>query len=836
MTTQLPMTRLAQRARMAPPQGGTLFARTVALPGGWSHAATPLTLVVAPPGYGKTALMRCGYQWYRRHGEPVAWLTLTAADNHPPTLLQALHQALGSDGTGTLEQLLERHAQQTPRQVLFLDNLDVLRNRAALTLVEQLLVLRPLAWSLVMAARSEPALPLASWVFDGQLQRLEGAQLTISERELAELLPATLAAPERAGWQQLRQQLEGWPLPLMYGLRELQAGRLHNIDALQQQLPSLLEHYFETLLQRSCSAEERQLLTLAALLDAVSAAQLDAVRGRSGSGPLLEALRRRNLFLQPLPDHGGSYRLLAPLRTFLRQRLRRNHPEQAAMCYRRAMRLFQQQGRMEEAVHYALLAQDYAQAATLMAEYGHELVRRRGDHQRLLSWINRLPASARQQVPQLGVLSAWSLAFTNRVQESEQALAEVASRQPASRTVPVLQSQLEAQRCVNAALADALQDAARLSEAWLTRWQEAGAMETGTVLCVSAFALLHQGHASVALQRLDRARQLFRQENSGYGLGWVALLQAMVRLAQEDYLSALAETAALLHHDAPLPADQQDMLEQVLILRAVALLAQGDGEAARSALAKVRPGLELHATVDVLALWYSAQVGLALWDGADPQPVFQQGLATAAQRGLERLPWQLQVERRYRGLCNEPLTLPNRCESRLLTLRAQCVRQRMPGSGRPAALPRGAEVGRLSVLVTAAVTAQRRGQAGAALTSLQQALEQVAGHGGLQWLRNETSLQPLLRRLADDGSVSAPVAALLAQLLEGPEPSGNDLLTSQEQHILTHLASGQRNGEIGRLLHISEGTVKWHLHNVYRKLDVTSRTQAVARARELQLL
>ncbi|MDA4503074.1 hypothetical protein, partial [Escherichia coli] len=77
------------------------------------------------------------------------------------------------------------------------------------------------------------------------------------------------------------------------------------------------------------------------------------------------------------------------------------------------------------------------------------------------------------------------LAFTNRVQESEQALAEVASQQPASRTVPVLQSQLEAQRCVNAALADALQDAARLSEAWLTRWQEAGAMETGTVLCVS---------------------------------------------------------------------------------------------------------------------------------------------------------------------------------------------------------------------------------------------------------------------------------------------------------------------------------------------------------------
>lgn len=832
MITQPPMKRLAQRARMAPPQGVTLFARNIALLGGWSHRTVPLILIVTPPGYGKTSLMRSGYQWHCRRGDPVAWLTLTAADNHPPALLKALCQALGVPPCDSLEILLTERAAMIPRVVLFLDNVEELCSRNAIALLEQLLTQHPPGWSLVMAARCEPALPLARWVFDDQLQRLDSSQLLLGAAELDRLLPSSLGAAERNLWQQLRQQMEGWPLPLMYGLRALRSDQLSGVEELREQLAPLLEHYFESLLQSSCSAEERQLLTLVALLDSVSAAQLDALRGRPHSGPLLESLRRRNLFLEPHEGSDGNYRLLAPLRTFLHQRFLCRHPDQAVMCYRRAMRLFRRQGCLEEVVRYALLGQEYRQAATLMAEYGHELVRRRGDHHRLLSWIDRLPTTVRQQVPQLGALFAWSLAFTNRVKESEQIVAEVAS----ACNQPVLQSQLEAQRCVNAALADALTEAGRLSEAWLLCWSDAGAMETGTVLCVSAFALLHQGHASVALRRLDRAQQWFRQESSAYGLSWVALLRAMVQLAQDDYLNVLSDTAALLNNEGPLPADQKDTLEQVLVLRAAAQLAQSDGNAARATLSRVRPGLELHATVDVAALWYGAQVGLAMWDGADPQPIFQQGLALAARRGLQRLSWQLQVERVLRGLSQDFLTLPNRCESRLLTLRAQCARLRQPDNDQPPSLPRGSEVGRLSVLLAGALAAQCRGQSAVALSTVAQALEQVANHGGLQCLRDEASLQPLYQRLADEGNASPPVTALLAQLLDAPPHSSSGLLTVQEQRILEHLANGERNGDIAGRLHISEGTVKWHLHNMYRKLDAATRTQAVARARALRLV
>ena len=64
-----------------------------------------------------------------------------------------------------------------------------------------------------------------------------------------------------------------------------------------------------------------------------------------------------------------------------------------------------------------------------------------------------------------------------------------------------------------------------------------------------------------------------------------------------------------------------------------------------------------------------------------------------------------------------------------------------------------------------------------------------------------------------------------------PEP-----LSERELEVLQLIAAGKSNRRIARELFVSVGTVKTHINNVYRKLDAHSRTQAVARARELKLL
>ena len=74
---------------------------------------------------------------------------------------------------------------------------------------------------------------------------------------------------------------------------------------------------------------------------------------------------------------------------------------------------------------------------------------------------------------------------------------------------------------------------------------------------------------------------------------------------------------------------------------------------------------------------------------------------------------------------------------------------------------------------------------------------------------------------------------------EGIGPSRSPLLeplTTREQHVLELLAAGLSNAEIAARLIVTVGTVKTHIKSIYGKLGVHSRTQAIARARELGLL
>jgi len=76
--------------------------------------------------------------------------------------------------------------------------------------------------------------------------------------------------------------------------------------------------------------------------------------------------------------------------------------------------------------------------------------------------------------------------------------------------------------------------------------------------------------------------------------------------------------------------------------------------------------------------------------------------------------------------------------------------------------------------------------------------------------------------------------AAMEQLLtrdDAPPASSGARLTERETAIVGHVAAGLRNKEIARLLGIEEGTVKMHLHNLFRKLGVASRTELALIAR-----
>jgi DNA-binding NarL/FixJ family response regulator len=96
--------------------------------------------------------------------------------------------------------------------------------------------------------------------------------------------------------------------------------------------------------------------------------------------------------------------------------------------------------------------------------------------------------------------------------------------------------------------------------------------------------------------------------------------------------------------------------------------------------------------------------------------------------------------------------------------------------------------------------------------------------------RGESFLQP---------SVASRVVAEFARLSERPPDASQalvDPLSTRELEILRLLAGGATNREIALQLFIAEGTVKNHVTNIFTKLDVTDRTRAAIKARELGLL
>ena len=121
-------------------------------------------------------------------------------------------------------------------------------------------------------------------------------------------------------------------------------------------------------------------------------------------------------------------------------------------------------------------------------------------------------------------------------------------------------------------------------------------------------------------------------------------------------------------------------------------------------------------------------------------------------------------------------------------------------------------------------------------------LEKLAARGHLQVLNREGSLAYTLCGKEQRPFLETATAGLIAngspaatQGDDDPEPLVESL-SERELEVLTLLASGRPNKEVARDLFLSVGTVKTHTNNIYRKLGVRNRAEALARARSLKLI
>src|SRR6266487_1989414 len=286
--------------------------------------ATPLTLLCAPAGFGKTTLLST---WADRHTAQVAWLSLDELDTSPTrfwvSLIAALRRCRGYAAslgettvallqspqppplptilTTLLQELESREAHPDP-VVLIVDDYQVIEEQAIHQGMSFFLEHLPAKVHLILASRVDPDLPLARWRMRGQLTEIRATDLRFQEVEASQYLGQMLSPPlAEEEVRRLVSRTEGWIAGLHLAALTLQKreDRAAFLQAFTGSQRYLLDYVQEEILSRLPERVRDFLLHTAVLsrLDASVCQAVTAAPERRVSQQMLEWLERANLFL-----------------------------------------------------------------------------------------------------------------------------------------------------------------------------------------------------------------------------------------------------------------------------------------------------------------------------------------------------------------------------------------------------------------------------------------------------------------------------------------------------------------------------------------------------------
>jgi LuxR family maltose regulon positive regulatory protein len=786
-----------------------------------------LTLVGAPPGWGKTVLLS-GWAAERE----AAWLTLGPRHADPARLWTDVCDALGVDDLGPDRddlplRLADALAGATERATLVLDDLDVLRGPALASLGE-LLVHGGDTLHVVAASRSDPDLPLERLRLSGRLGELRAAELAFTLPEAAALLDAL-------GLESLREELvarllertEGWAAGLrLAGLSLRGEADPDRFVAEFAGDDRAVADYLTGEVLAGLPPATRELLLRTSIAGRISGGLADALTGGTDGALVLEQLDHSGTFVVPLDRHRTWFRYHALFAELLRARLRLERPGLEPELHARAAAWLADAGFGREAMRHALAAGGPGSAAGLIADHWLEVLIEGTAPSAVLVAAEQGGGDAR-----LAVLAA---AACLSLGDAAGATAQLEG---------VGDGDGDAGRIGALLRARAAGDLARVREASSTLLRDSTPGHVGDAL--RALTLFHHGAAEFERGRLEVAAEQLEGaaaiavdgEREGLRLGCLGRRAALevadggLRRADAAARAALALAeprgshrtapaawayAALAavhwHRDELDDAERRagaaaaaahasrepDALVAIRALRAHLAAVRGDLERARALLRAVREALPTAGPLP--ARWLEA-LGPAPWAAGGPE-----GPVDEAAEWLVR---------------GDPLAALRRVE------------------GLPDAEPALHPVLRLYAWLIAALAQHGLGRPELASQALEQALALAASDGYRRPFMAGFPLRRLLERhLARPTAYGPLVAELLDALAQGGDapPGLLEPLSERERAVLRLLPALLSNPEIAGELFVSVNTVKTHIKTIYRKLDVTSRRDAVARARELRLI
>lgn len=827
-----------------------------------------LILLSAPGGSGKSVLLS---EWQAQSDSfTMVWVSLDPEENDPvrfwryvaaaidrvqPGTAARAEAILRTAGGGALDLLLPElvnSAAAVPVEfVLVLDDYHLIEQEGIHRQLTFLLDHMPPQMHLVLSTRVDPPLPLARLRAAGELVELRAPDLHFTPAEAGTFLNGLKGFGLREGEvAALAERTEGWVAGLQMAALSLEGSRERSqfVHAFTGSHHYVADYLMEEVLQRQSEAVQRFLLETA-ILDRLCGGLCAALTGYDNAAGMLHQLEQANLFITPLDDQREWYRYHHLFAEMLRSRLRALEPTRARELHRRAATWYAAHGQGGEAIGHALAAGEPELAAGLI-EANLEQMLGRGEHRSLQTWLTALPEAMLTDRPALALTLA-------RLRFEEGSLPECA-RLLALITAPAFAGD---RLVLQARLARAQGDLPRaieIAEVALASLP-AGALAQRVALTLQLAGARHdRWEIEAASQAFAEAGALSRQigdrEQAAAALvsqGKILINQGRMAAAQACFSEALtltegelaSRTEALAHFG----------LAQVHFRRGEDAEADACAQAAiRTAQRTGNLEVQVHATI--LRAFIEP-------DSQEASSLIQQ----AARMAPEGVPYARRMVEGYRAslaLTHGDLAHATAWETQLPTsaggelllkldvesltlIRLRTARR--DGAGALALLPELEEPVRSSgltgalteLLVLKALALEATGQGQSARACMAEALGLAAPERYLRpFLDGGQGAIALLRQANVTGEAAAFRGALVALLEPGrPEPTGLiEELSQRELEVLQLLADGAANQEIADRLFVAVTTVKKHVSNIFGKLGVSNRVQALKRARELKLL